>query len=300
MHDQYPIKNFNPGVFVKRILILPNPLKPKAIEFTGKLVEMLIFRGFEPVLELEISETLDLPDGGYFDFFDWDGIDLVVVLGGDGSMLNAARRVYPHQIPLLGINMGQLGYLTRIEINQVESALDDLKNGDYRFEERAMLSAEVMRAGTMVGELTGLNELVVAKGASARMIRLETWIDDKYFTTYPADGLIIATATGSTAYSLSAGGPILDPRLAALLITPICSHSLYSRPVVLYDKAQIKVILNANHMDINLTADGQTMINLEPGDQINLRRAPFYTRLIYFENQGVFDVLKSHLGEGRI
>lgn len=285
---------------MKRILILPNPLKPKAIEFSGKLIKLLTVRGFEPILEHEIAATLNLPDQECFHFDDWHGIDLIMVLGGDGSMLNAARRVYPHQIPLLGINLGQLGFLTRIELNQVEPALDDLKNGNYRFEERAMLAAEVNRAGTSVGQLTGLNELVVAKGASARMIRLETWIDDKYFTTYPADGLIIATATGSTAYSLSAGGPILDPRLAALLITPICAHSLYSRPVVLHNKAQIKVILNANHTDINLTADGQTGINLQPGDQIHFQRAPFYTRLIYFENQGVFDVLKSHLGEGRI
>lgn len=285
---------------MKRILILPNPLKPNAIELTGKLVELLTVRGFDPVLEQEIAGALNLPDLQRFDFDDWQGIDLIMVLGGDGSMLNAARRVYPHQIPLLGINLGQLGFLTRIEIHQVESALDDLKKGNYRLEKRAMLSSEVTRGAITVGQLTGLNELVVAKGASARMIRLETWIDDKYFTTYPADGLIIATATGSTAYSLSAGGPILDPRLAAILITPICAHSLYSRPVVLHDKAQIKVILNANHTDINLTADGQTGINLQPGDHIHLQQAPHHTKLIYFENQGIFDVLKSHLGEGRI
>jgi NAD+ kinase len=285
---------------VKRILILPNPLKRKAVEFTAKLVELLLIRGFEPVLEPEIAGTLKLPEPQKSVFHDWNGIDLIMVLGGDGSMLNAARRVYPHQIPLLGINMGQLGFLTRIETPQVESALDDLKNGVYYFEERAMLAAEVFRDAALVGKLTGLNELVVAKGASARMIRLETWIDDKYFTTYPADGLIIATATGSTAYSLSAGGPILDPRLTAILISPICAHSLYSRPVVLHEAAQIKIILNANHTDINLTADGQIGINLQPGDQIHLQRAPYNTKLIYFENQGVFDVLKSHLGEGRI
>jgi NAD+ kinase len=285
---------------VKRILILPNPLKPKAIEFAGTLVKLLTIRDFEPVLEREIAATLQLPDQGNNGSDDWNGIDLVMVLGGDGSMLNAARRVYPHQIPLLGINLGQLGFLTRIEIHQVESALDDLQRGHYQFEERVMLAAEVIRGDVSVGQLTGLNELVVAKGASARMIRLKTWIDGKYFTTYPADGLIIATATGSTAYSLSAGGPILDPRLAAILITPICAHSLYSRPVVLHNKAQIKVILDANHMDINLTADGQIGINLQPGDQIDLQQAPYHTKLIYFGNQGVFDVLKSHLGDGRI
>lgn len=285
---------------MKRILILPNPLKVKALEFAGTLVELLKVRGFEPVLEQENTGNLNRPDQRKDHFNDWEGIDLVMVLGGDGSMLNAARRVYPHQIPLLGINLGQLGFLTQIEIHQVEFALNDLQSGNYRIEERAMLTAEVARNNELVGQLTGLNELVVAKGASARMIRLRTWIDDKYFTSYPADGLIIATATGSTAYSLSAGGPILDPRLAAILITPICAHSLYSRPVVLHNAAQIKVILDANHTDINLTADGQVGINLQPGDQINLRQASHHTKLIYFENQGVFEVLKSHLGEGRI
>ncbi len=285
---------------MKRILILPNPLKPKALQFAERLVELLKVRGFEPVVEREIADNLNLPDQGIDYLNHWHQIDLVMVLGGDGSMLNAARRVYPHQIPLLGINLGQLGFLTRIEIHQVESALDDLQSGNYRLEERAMLTAEVTRDNALIGQLTGLNELVIAKGASSRMIRLKTWIDNEYFTTYPADGLIIATATGSTAYSLSAGGPILDPRLAAILITPICAHSFYARPVVLHNEAQIKVIMDANHTDINLTADGQIGLNLQPGDQIHLRRAPYLTQLIYFKNQGIFGVLKSHLGEGRI
>jgi len=285
---------------VKRILILPNPLKQKALELAGRLAEWFEDYDFKPVLEREISQKLNLTDLALKDSKDLKKIDLVMVLGGDGSMLNAARRVYPYQIPLLGINLGQLGFLTRVEIHQIKTALDDLHSGDYRVEERAMLEVEVIRDDELVGQLIGLNDVVVAKGSSARMIRIETWVDDKYFTTYPADGLIIATATGSTAYSLSAGGPILDPRLAAILITPICAHSLYSRPVVLHHAAQIKVVLNATHTDINLTADGQIGTNLQPGDQIHLRQAPFVTKLIYFENQGLFDVLKLRLGEGRI
>ncbi len=285
---------------MKQILILPNPLKPKALQFAPKLAELMRRFHFIPVLEREIANSLNLREWGIDLPEDWSGIDLVIVLGGDGSMLNAARKVYSHQVPLLGINMGQLGFLTKIEIHQVNTALEDLSRGNFRLEDRAMLEAEVFRNGQFIEKLVGLNDLVVAKNTSARMIRLQTWIDDKYFTTYPADGLIVATATGSTAYSLSAGGPILDPRLETMLITPICAHSLYARPVVLHGEAQVKVILDANHTDINLTADGQIGIALQPGDHIDFRRAPHYTKLISFKNQGIFEVLKSHLGDGRI
>ncbi len=285
---------------MKRILILPNPLKPKALEFTAVLSELLPRYDFAPLLEQEIAESLNLRNLEYNPSGNWDGIDLVIVLGGDGSMLNAARKVYPHQIPLLGINMGRLGYLTKIEIHQVETALADLQAGKYQYEDRAMLEAEVIRGGQLVAKFTGLNDLVVAKNASSRMIRLETRIDGKYFTTYPADGLIVATATGSTAYSLSAGGPILDPRLEAILLTPICAHSLYARPVILHREALVQIVLDATHTDMSLTADGQTGITLQPGDIINFRRALYYTKLVYFENQGIFEVLKIHLGEGRV
>jgi NAD+ kinase len=285
---------------MKRILILPNPLKPKALEFTVKLTELISRYGFIPVLERETAHALNLADRGTDLPENWNGIDLVIVLGGDGAILNVARRVYPYQVPLLGINMGQLGFLTKIEIHQVKAALDDLRAGKYQFEVRAMLEAEVFRNGQFIERFVGLNDLVVAKNASARMIRIETWIDGKYFTTYPADGLIVATATGSTAYSLSAGGPILDPRLEAILITPICAHSLYARPVVLDGEVQVRVILDANHTDINLTVDGQIETTLQPGDHIDFRRAPHHTKLVNFETPGIFEVLKSHLGEGRI
>jgi len=227
-------------------------------------------------------------------------LDLVIVLGGDGSILDAARRIYPHQIPLLGINLGHLGFLTRVESGRLDQALDDLSAGSYRFEDRMMLKAVVLRDGTCCKELFSLNELVVAKETAVQLIRLETWIDDEYFTTYPADGLIVTTATGSTAYSLSAGGPILDPRLQAILITPLCAHSLYARPVVLSEMAQIKVILNANHTNISLTADGQFTIPLEPDDEIHFSKAEYVTRLLRFNNQGLFEALKSRLKAGRI
>lgn len=283
-----------------KILILPNPVKPKAIELTGKLISFLKEYDFKPVLEQEMAFQINCSSFGEAETELWNNLDLVMVLGGDGSMLNSARKVYPREIPLLGVNLGHLGFLTRVESNDLELAIANLKSGNFQFEERAMLEADVVRNGQVIARAVGLNELVLARSAFAKTIRLETWIDEEYFTTYPADGLIMATATGSTAYSLSAGGPVLDPRLKAILVTPICAHSLYARPMVLSEDAQVKVCIHSSHAEVTLTADGQAGIELEPADQIYCRRAPSITKLLRFKNQGLFEVLKSRLKEGRI
>ncbi len=280
---------------MNRILVLPNPVKQPAMKLAIGLVETLQRHEFEIVLENNIAAQLNLPSFGVSDELLWDGIELVLVLGGDGSMLNAARRIYPRQIPILGINLGQLGFLTRIESHKIEAALKAIRTGQYQFEERTMLSAEINGSGYIA-----LNDLVVTANSMARMIRLETWIDEEYFTTYPADGLITATSTGSTAYSLSAGGPILDPRLEAIVVTPICAHSLYARPIILNKEARIRIIVHSNNTDVSLTADGQTEIVLKPGEEICISRAQYITKLLRFNDQGLFEVLKSRLKEGRI
>lgn len=285
---------------MREILLLPNPGKELALQLCIKIIDHLRDYSLNPYLEEKIALAIDRPGFGRSEAQLFDKIDLVLVLGGDGSMLNAARRVYPRQIPLLGINMGHLGFLTRVESNKLENAFEQLIQGNYLTEERSMLEAEVIRDGKPVINFVALNDLVVSKGSLARIIRLETWIDGEYFTTYPADGLIVASATGSTAYSLSAGGPIMDPGLKAILITPICAHSLYARSLVLNDTAVIKVLVNANHTDITLTADGQTAVTLLSGDEIHFKKAKAITKLLRFNHQGVYEVLQSRLKEGRI
>lgn len=285
---------------MNRILILPNPLKKAALELAGRLIPILEARKFEIVLEKTVSQKLEHPLLGKDPDMLWEELDLVLVLGGDGSILNAARRIYPRQIPLLGVNLGQLGFLTRIENHKIETAIDALRSGKYQFEDRSMLQASVKSDRTGSLKIVALNDLIVTANSMARMIRLEAWIDNEFFTTYPADGLIIATATGSTAYSLSAGGPILDPRLEAILMTPICAHSLYARPVVLNRDAQIKIMLHTNDAEVSLTADGQTGTILQPETEIFFERAPYVTKLIRFDDQGLFEALKSRLKEGRI
>lgn len=285
---------------MKNLFIFPNPMKPHAIELAGRLVKLLLEREFNPVLSQEMAARVGYPQCGRASEALWDGIDLVMVLGGDGTMLSVARKVYPREIPLLGINLGHLGFLTQVESDKIEEALDHLRAGHYQFENRTMLEAEIFRDGNPFSRLVALNELVVNRNAFATMIKLETWIDGQYFTTYPADGLIVATATGSTAYSLSAGGPIVDPRTQAILVTPICPHSLYARPLVLSEVAEVKVKLAAGHVEGTLTADGHNGLTLQPGDEIRIGKASRCTRLLRYIDQGLFDVLRSRLKEGRI
>jgi NAD+ kinase len=286
---------------LKKVLVIPNFAKPAAAKLVNSLSVALEKRGFTPIVIADYSTDRDGPGVPPPLTVPRDDLDLVMVLGGDGSMLNSARWIYPAQIPLLGVNLGNLGFLTQIECQRLESALDDLRSGNYQIEDRTMIEAVVIRNGGVFNQrLIGLNELVVARGTSARLIRLETWIDGEYFTTYPADGLIVATATGSTAYSLSAGGPIVDPRLKALLITPICAHSFYARPLVLAETAQIKVIIKATHTDISLTADSHTLVALAAEDEICFSRAANVTRLVKLGHQGLFQVLRSRWKEGRI
>lgn len=281
------------------ILILPNPMKPAAMQLAAKLADLLPDYGFSAVYEVEVATALNLSGRSRPHANLWDGISLAIVLGGDGSMLHAARKVYPRQIPILGINFGHLGFLTRVENNHLDEALSELKEGHYYIEDRAMITAGILRDHDHMPELIALNDLVI-KSFSARITHLETWIDDEYFTTYPADGLIVATATGSTAYSLSVGGPILDPRVASFIVTPICAHSLYARPMVLSGEARLKVVLKDQHPEVFLTSDGQTGIALHPGDEVIFGRAAYPTKLVRFPKQGLFAVLQSRLKEGRI
>ncbi len=283
-----------------RILLLPNLTKDAAIELAGTMIPILEAHGFKIVLEKAAAQTLNHPTLGKEESEPWEEIDSVLVLGGDGSILNAARRIYPCQIPILGVNLGQLGFLTRLESNKIEKAIEDLRTGKYQLEKRSMLLATVKNGDDSIQEIVALNDFTITANSKARMIRLDLWVDNELFVTYPADGLIVATATGSTAYSLSAGGPILDPRLDAILVTPICAHSLFARPVVFNRDARIKIILHPNNVEVSLTADGQTDTSLRPGTEICFEKAPYVTQLIRFEGQGLFEALKSRFKEGRI
>ena len=224
-------------------------------------------------------------------------VDVVAVFGGDGTFLHAARIVAASGIPILGINLGTLGFLAEVNPPDLRSALRNLLAGEYNLEERMCLDVEALRAGQSLAKYTALNDAVINKGAIARIIELEVTVNGQVVTVTRADGLIVSTPTGSTAYSLSAGGPILYPTLGALIITPICPHTLTNRPVVVPDQAQVEVSL-LRGADVMLTVDGQVGIALEPLDRLAMRKAAHSIRLVQPAGSGFFSLLRAKLKWG--
>lgn len=223
--------------------------------------------------------------------------ECLLVLGGDGTLLMTARAVAASGTPLLGVNLGRLGFLTELDLPEVLPALDKLLAGDFSIDERMMLEAVVYRQGVAVERSVALNDAVITKGAFARLIPLETYVNGEFVNTYPSDGLIIASSTGSTAYSLSAGGPIVTPELELMLLTPICPHSLWARPVVIGRDSTIKVVVLSPRGEVMLTMDGQHGFRLRQNDQVVVRRAPHKARFLRLKGRSFFEVLRKKLKE---
>ena len=227
------------------------------------------------------------------------GVDLLVVLGGDGTMLGAARLVAERQTPVLGINFGRLGYLTEFSLDGLFPALQSIRSGDYAVDPRMLI--EVTRAHDGQAEAVthcALNDAIVNKAAPARMIELECYINGMFVNSFRADGLIIATPTGSTAYSLSAGGPVVHPSMSAILLTPICPHTLSNRPVVVPDDSVIEIIFKSEPEGLMLTIDGQVGVPLEHNDRITMRRSQTTFNIVRPPNRNYFEVLRTKLKWG--
>ena len=225
-------------------------------------------------------------------------IDLVVVLGGDGTLLYAARTLGRNGIPLLGINMGGLGFLTELCLENLYPAMEQILAGDYQAEKRMMLAVEVERNGEIVTRQHVLNDAVIHKEALARILDLNVKIDQMPLTNYRADGLIICTPTGSTAYNLSAGGPIVHPAQEMILLTPICPFTLTNRPLILPRESLVEVEVHPEASDVILTADGQISCSLEPGDKVYVRRSDSHISLITNPYKNYFEILRTKLRWG--
>ena len=224
--------------------------------------------------------------------------EVVLVLGGDGTMLSVIRLVADAGIPVLGINLGSLGFLTEVNKEEIYSTVEEMLSGGCALEERLMLKTTLRRGAEVIDQVSVLNDVVINKGALARIIDLEVSVDQSYVTTYKADGLIISTPTGSTAYSLSAGGPILYPTIENIVLTPICSHTLTNRPIVLSDKVSIVIKLRSSSEDVFLTLDGQVGCALKTDDVIEVVKADYKARLLVAGGTGYFDVLRKKLKWG--
>jgi NAD+ kinase len=263
---------------MKRIGLLHHPKLPA----TQPLAETMAHQVKEQGLDTWIGSTWDVEAvaGEIAD------LDLLVPLGGDGSILRAARMACGHGVPVLGVKMGRLGFLTELEPDEWQTALPRLLAGDYWLEERMMLYAEYHRGDESRG-YEALNDVVVSRGSLARIVRLETHIDRSYLTTYAADGLIVSTATGSTAYAFAAGGPILPPQLKNILLIPIAAHLSMGRAIVLSQGAEVKVLVHTDHQAI-LTVDGQFDYELQDGDWVTVQAAPHTSRFVRLQNRTYF------------
>ena len=225
-------------------------------------------------------------------------VDLLIVLGGDGTILATARSAGEHAVPILPVNLGGLGFLTSVTLEELYPILDQVLQGKNRISERVLLEAEVIRNGKAVERHRALNDAVLNKGALSRMIDLDLHIDGQFVSSYKADGLIISTPTGSTAYSLAAGGPIVYPVVEAFVITPICPHTLTTRPLVIPDTARIEVDFRAGDESVYLTLDGQAGVELKPGDRIAVTKAPNKLRLVRPAKKSYFEILRNKLKWG--
>lgn len=224
--------------------------------------------------------------------------DLILVLGGDGTLLAAARNVHDLDVPILAVNMGSLGFLTAVTIGELYSSLELILNGQHQIDCRKMLQVQVMRAGAVVAAYQALNDAVLNKAAIARILDFHASVDGQFLSVFKADGLIVSTPTGSTAYSLAAGGPIVYPSVEAFIITPICPHTLTNRPVVVPDRSQIEITLKSEAESVFLTVDGQVGLALHSEDRVVCNLSPSRIHLIRPPHKQFFEVLRSKLKWG--
>ncbi|MDO3376718.1 NAD(+)/NADH kinase [Geoalkalibacter halelectricus] len=282
---------------MKSVGIYAKKHHPDAVGFGREVMNWLQERGLEVYLEEDLARWLGQPRD-YVDSEIPDRADLIVVLGGDGTLISVARHVGARMKPILGVNLGSLGFLTEITQDETFATLERVLSGDFKVSSRMMLDAVVMRGGREIARYVVLNDAVINKGALARIIDMETSVDGVFLTNFKADGLIVATPTGSTAYNLAAGGPIIYPGLSCLVISPICPHMLTNRPLIVSDRSVIRIEVKFQDQHVVLTADGQVGMPLKGGDVVELRRSEVRTLLIESPTKDYFAVLRAKLRWG--
>lgn len=264
-----------------------------------RLAAFLSGQGYDVVLSSQTAEKLGISGYRQTSLSELaKSADVVVVLGGDGTMLSIARALAPYPVPLIGVNQGRLGFLTDITIDNMESELSRMLAGEHDVEERIVLSARVDRDGRVVTESSAFNDVVVSKAGTGRLIEFEVIIDNEFVYTQRSDGLIVATPTGSTAYALSAGGPILYPTLQAIALVPICPHTLSARPIAVSSQSHVDIILHRAD-DARVHFDGQGYFDLQPGDRVRIYRVPFNVTLLHPKHYSYYDTLRQKLHWGK-
>ena len=282
---------------IKKIGITANIEKERIADHIRSLIKWLEEKGVKVFLEMEISRKIAHAGG-----MKWNELarnsQMVVALGGDGTMLRTARYLAGHRVPILGINMGSFGYLTEVNLNEIHSTLELIIEGKFVTEKRMMLDVSIKRGKTVTNVGDVLNDVVINRGDLSRMNELEVEVNGKYLTTYKGDGLIVSTPTGSTAYSLSAGGPIVFPGKDLIIINPICPHTLTNRPIIFSEDSNLKITLWSKDKGAMLTLDGQEAHRIKSGDAVIVKRSKHSITLVLSPYRSYGEILRSKLGWG--
>lgn len=284
---------------MKNILILPNIDKDKGLLNTKKIIKILEQYNKEVFVSEEISKLIaDIKCNPYPLPEIYEKADLAIVLGGDGTILNAARQVSPFGVPILGINFGNLGFLAELEKDHLEPYFEKIFSDQYKIEYRMMIEGKLIRDNKVLDSFCALNDIEITRGAFSRIIKLKIFVDQNFVDVYSADGVIVSTPTGSTAYSLSAGGPIIDPDMNSIVITPICPHTLQFRSIVVPETKEVSIEVTDTYLcDAAITVDGQQGYQLQPNDNIVIKKAPYYAKLLKVKNRNFYEVLRKKLTE---
>ncbi|HVO66600.1 MAG TPA: NAD(+)/NADH kinase [Syntrophales bacterium] len=282
---------------IKKVGIIANVEKEDSRECTIQLRDWALKRGIEVFFEEGIANKIGVDKG--LDRRELASrVDLLIVLGGDGTILRTVRFVSEYDIPIVGINLGEFGYLTEVNLNEMYSALDLIVKGEYQTDKRMMLDVTIKMGVETIRQQSILNDVVITRGNLSRILNLETTINGDYLTTFRADGIIISTPTGSTAYNLSAGGPIVFPEQNSFVINPICPFTLTNRPIIIPDGAEIKVILWTKGQGATLTLDGQVSYTMKSGDSIFIKKSIYVTNLVSSPHRDYMEILRTKLGWG--
>jgi NAD+ kinase len=283
---------------MKSAAIISKPEKPELFRIIPEVIDWLQDRGYRVYLDQE--SAVYAPGRDAFSRDEIAGLEpaFALVLGGDGTLLSAARSVASKGIPLLATNLGSLGFLTEIPLGELYSTLEAVDAGQCPTETRIMLDCRLMRGGQCIAAFDAMNDAVVNKSAIARLVSVDVHLDGVFISNYKADGVIIATPTGSTAYSLAAGGPIVVPSVAGIVITPVCPHSLTHRPLVVSDKSEIEIISRSVEQDTFLSIDGQVGLPVNDGDRILCRKSQHHAEFLRIRKT-FFEVLRSKLKWGQ-
>lgn len=286
------------GMLLRTIGIFPNRAKSGVAVVLDKIIKQLRAQSVKIFLPEETAASLGYSELALPRDVMKDQIDLAITLGGDGTLLSTTRDIAAAGIPICGINLGRLGFLTEVELPEVDDKITKVIHRDYEIEERLMLDAIVRKDGHDMKISSALNDVVITKGGFSRMLRLQLHIDDVFTANYQADGLIIATSTGSTGYSLSAGGPIINPNLKIVLITPICPHTLSARSLIISSDEKVRVTPESANSDVVLTVDGQIVHHLTPGDEVIIKRTAYSAKFIKFAGKSYYETLRTKLWRG--